>query len=74
MGGSSRATVAAEEPVVEVVEKREVDRCDPQPGCSGRGEFELWLQRPRVRRMSLSSSSRCSGSVGERSNSGIRCS
>jgi hypothetical protein len=32
------------------------------------------LQRPSVRRMSLSSSSRCNGSVGERSNSGIRCS
>lgn len=30
--------------------------------------------KPRVRRMSLSSSSRCKGSVGERSNSGIRCS
>ena len=32
------------------------------------------LQRRSVRRMSLSSSSRCNGSVGERSNSGIRCS
>jgi hypothetical protein len=32
------------------------------------------LQRINVRLMSLSISSRCSGSVGERSNSGIKCS
>jgi hypothetical protein len=31
-------------------------------------------REPSVRRMSLSSSSRCKGSVGERSNSATRCS
>ena len=48
-----------------------------QPPCSASGsagDGEAWGQRPSVRRMSLSSSSRCSGSVGERSNTGIRCS
>jgi hypothetical protein len=56
------------------VGKRMEVRYDPLPGCSGREGWAAWVQRPRVRRMSLSSSSRCSGSVGERSNSGIRCS
>ena len=53
-------------------------RQHPQQGpllsCFGGGECELWVQRPRLRRMSLSSSSRCKGSVGELENSGIRCS
>jgi len=44
-----------------------------EPPVMTRGVGDL-VQRPRVRRMSLTSSSRCKGSVGERSNSGIRCS
>ena len=45
-----------------------VHRIGPLMNASAR------VQGPSVRRMSLSNSSRCNGSVGERSNSGIRCS
>ena len=48
----------------------------PTPGSARWALSRNFAQRgrePSVRRMSLSSSNRCSGSVGERSNSGIKC-